>query len=51
MKKILQRYEMLSGQAINYNKSSVIFSPNTWVADKTKVCANLGVQEKNKPGK
>lgn len=51
MKRILQRYEMVSGQAINYNKSSVTFSPNTNVEDRVRVCSVLAVQEVNLPGK
>lgn len=29
MKRILQRYEEVSGQVMNFNKSTVVFSPNT----------------------
>lgn len=51
MKGILQRYELMSGQAINFNKSSVTFSPNTTVENRLQVCARLEVQEQDRPGK
>lgn len=51
IKNVLQRYEMISGQAINYNKSNITFSPNTMVDERARVCARLGVQEINEPGK
>lgn len=51
MKSILHRYENLSGQAINYSKSNITFSPNTSQFDRGKVCSTLGVQELNAPGK
>lgn len=51
MRTILQRYERLSGQMINYNKSEVTFSPNTCPAMKLSVCEVLGVRQVNKPGK
>lgn len=43
MKRILQRYEILSGQYVNYGKSVVTFSPNTRVSCKTQVCDILQV--------
>lgn len=43
MKKILNRYEEISGQVVNFNKSSVVFSANTKEEDKEKVCEQLGV--------
>lgn len=49
--RILQRYEMVAGQVVNYNKSTVIFSPNTGRAERTKVCESLWVQETNRSGK
>lgn len=42
---LLQRYEALSGQVINYNKSEIIFSPNTAEADRVEVCSSLAVQQ------
>lgn len=51
MKRILSRYETISGQMINYNKSSVIFSPNTDVSSRAEVCEQLGVCEVQSPGK
>lgn len=51
MKDILQRYERLSGQVINYDKSDVIFSLNTCDAVRMLVCECLGVWQTMKPGK
>lgn len=51
MKAILTKYERLLGQAVNYNKSTVCFSPNTSNADRFSVCSLLGVREIEKPGK
>lgn len=51
MRSILQKYERLSGQVINYNKSDVVFSPNTSEADRVLVCDSLGVKQVMKPGK
>lgn len=50
MKRILNRYESISGQRINFGKSTVVFSPNTTVEDRSRVCAKLGVNEIDKPG-
>ncbi|KAL8108439.1 hypothetical protein AgCh_024775 [Apium graveolens] len=49
-KSILQRYENLSGQTINYRKSAVTFSPNTLTYCKRQVCDILQVQESRNPG-
>lgn len=51
MKNILNRYEMISGQAVNCRKSSIIFSPNTSTEDRNLVCTTLEVDEVDKPGK
>ncbi|XP_074346866.1 uncharacterized protein LOC141685674 [Apium graveolens] len=51
MKSILQRYERLSRQLINYNKSEITFSPNTCIDVRFSVCQVLGVRQTNKPGK
>lgn len=40
----------MSGQAINLHKSSVVFSPNTREADRTRVCNILQVREVATPG-
>lgn len=45
MKNILQRYESLSGQAVNYRKSAVVFSPNTVTPCRRQVCDILRVHE------
>lgn len=50
MKDILQKYERLSGQEINYAKSGVVFSPNTCTSEKEVVCNILQVKEMDKPG-
>lgn len=50
MKRILNRYELILGQLINFGKSSVVFSPNKKVEDRIKVCAKLGVREIDKLG-
>lgn len=51
MRRILGRYENISGQKINYDKSSVNFSSNTSVRDRMVVCNELGVNEVQQPGK
>lgn len=51
MKSILNRYEHISGQEINYSKSNIVFSPNTSPTDRIVVCDNLGVGESSFPGK
>lgn len=50
MKSILTRYEEISGQAINFNKSSVVFSPDTTEGNRGLVCNILEVKEVNTPG-
>lgn len=51
LKSVLQRYEALSGQVINYEKSEVVFSPNTLEGDCREVCESLEVKQVQKPGK
>lgn len=51
VKSILGRYEVLSGQSINYNKSSICFSPNTTRENRTLVCSQLGVPETRHAGR
>lgn len=51
MKSILHKYEMLSGQVLNYNNSDVIFSPNTCTEDRSFVCDCLRERRAEKPGK
>lgn len=51
MKNILTRYEAMSGQAINLQKSAVVFSPNTRDDDRVQVCNILQVREESTPGK
>ncbi|XP_074323405.1 putative mitochondrial protein AtMg00310 [Apium graveolens] len=50
MRRILDRYEQVSGQMINYSKSAVNFSPNTTEEDRWEVCTQLGVREVHEPG-
>lgn len=45
MKRILTRYEAMSGQVINFRKSLVTFSPNTTGENRTSVCNQLEVKE------
>lgn len=49
MKRILNRYEDISGQVVNFNKSTVVFSPNTTEVDRQNVCEQLGVRAICKP--
>ncbi|WOG86655.1 hypothetical protein DCAR_0205872 [Daucus carota subsp. sativus] len=51
VKNLLLRYENLSGQAVNFRKSSVVFSPNTTTPTRTQVCDVLQVKEISTPGK
>lgn len=48
---MLSRYEKLSDQAINFNKSSITFSPNTKTQDRNEICQTLQVNEVQEPGK
>ena len=50
MKRILNRYEEISGQKVNYTKSALTFSPNTSAANRREVCTQLGVNENQSPG-
>lgn len=51
MKRIIQRYENLSGQAVNFSKSIITFSPNTSLEDRNLICGVLEVKESMSPGK
>lgn len=51
MKRILRRYEEVSGQAVNFHKSRIIFSPNTRTSDRVKVIETLQVREIGVPSK
>ncbi|KAL8146232.1 hypothetical protein AgCh_004104 [Apium graveolens] len=45
MKNIIKRYEELSGQAINFHKSTITFSPNTLQVNREAICVILEVSE------
>lgn len=51
MTDILKRYECISGHAIYYNKSNILFSPNTTLMTRKEICETLEVKEVNAPGK
>lgn len=51
MKNVLNRYEGLSGQAINFHKSTVYFSPNTLDSEREEVSQALPVREVHDPRK
>ncbi|XP_074333675.1 putative ribonuclease H protein At1g65750 isoform X1 [Apium graveolens] len=51
LKSVLQRYEAWSGQVISYEKSEVVFSPNTLEENCRAVCESLSVKQVQKPGK
>ncbi|KAL8133146.1 hypothetical protein AgCh_008559 [Apium graveolens] len=51
MKRIIRRYEGLSGQAVNFAKSAITFSPNTSTEIRQKVCGILEVPESMAPGR
>lgn len=51
IKEVLGRYEKMSGQAINFNKSSITFSPNTDVQERREVCQVMQVREVREPGR
>ncbi|XP_074356044.1 uncharacterized protein LOC141695716 [Apium graveolens] len=51
MQRIIKRYETLSGQAVNFNKSTITFSPNTNADTRETICDILGVRESTSPGK
>ncbi|XP_074344603.1 uncharacterized protein LOC141683750 [Apium graveolens] len=50
MRNIFLKYERISGQAINFNKSSVVFSLNTTCTNRSEVCGILQVHEVSTPG-
>lgn len=50
MRRILNMYEEMSGQVVNFDMSTVVFSPNTTRNNREKVCDQLGVRDINTPG-
>jgi hypothetical protein len=51
LQNILQLYEMCSGQTINFNKSSVLFSKYTSGAMKREILEELNINEEDKTDK
>lgn len=51
MKQCLSSYEIASGQAVNFHKSCVIFSGNTWNNTRTEICNILEVDQGDDLGK
>lgn len=51
LKKIFKQYEEISGQAINLNKSSIIFGKNVRAIAKTNVRSILGINNEGGHGK
>lgn len=51
LNRILNIYEKISGQKINYNKSALTFSPSTNDSSKREVCERLRVRACQSPGK
>lgn len=51
MKRILHRYEAISGQKINFDKFAIAFSPNNIDECKREVCDQLGVSGMHSPKK
>lgn len=51
VKRILRRYENISGQKINYAKSSITFSSNTSDGCRKEVCEHLEVNAIQNPSK
>lgn len=51
VKAVLKRYEKIFGQAINFNKSCISFSPNTKTRECSAICQTLQVREVDEPGK
>ncbi|XP_074374181.1 uncharacterized protein LOC141714567 [Apium graveolens] len=50
MKNIIKKYEVLSGQVVNFNKSAITFSPNTDAQTRTSFTGILEVDERRNPG-
>ena len=50
-KNVLKRYEAVSRNAINFNKSSITFSPDTEMEVKRRICEVLEVDAVDTPGR
>jgi len=42
---ILQKYESLSGQMVNLQKSHILFSPNMEESNRVEICNIMGIPE------
>lgn len=51
LKTILEAYCQASGQQVNFEKSSVVFSPNTKEGTRKELCEIFGIKYDAKPGK
>lgn len=51
MKRILEEFSTLTGQLVNYHKSSIVFSKGTCNSVKTQMVTNLGIPIKETIGK
>lgn len=45
LREFLRRYELISGQQINFDKSGLFFSPNTTETDRSRLMETFGVRQ------
>lgn len=45
LQEFLRRYELISGQQINFDKSGLFFSPNTTETDRSRLMETFGVRQ------
>lgn len=48
VREILKSFEKASGQKVNFDKSSIFFSPNTDIFTRDSICGELGIHEADK---